>query len=97
MRQMTVFCSRDLEPRVVSAFDRAGVEGYLRLSGATGQKFMPPGQVPRTMTWEALALVVPAANDGAVESVVAELRIYAGSCEIQPCLRIVVAPIDEML
>jgi hypothetical protein len=91
-----VYCSRDLEDRVVSAFDKAGVEAYLRVGSATGNKFLPEGQVPRTMTWEAVMYVIPAAEEGVISAVVEELEAYAGSCEIEPCLRMVVGTVQEV-
>lgn len=96
MKQVTIYCSRDLETRVVTALDHAGVEGYLRLAGATGNRFGAPGQVPRSIAWEATLFLVPGADEGGVRAIVEQLEEYAGSCEIAPCLRIVVASIDEI-
>jgi hypothetical protein len=97
MKQLTVLCSRDLEDRVVTALDNAGVEGYARHGDVSGNKFMPQGQVPRTMTWEAVSFMVPAATDQQIESITGELRRFAGSCEIQPCLRMVVTDTVRVL
>jgi hypothetical protein len=97
MRQLTLYCSRDLEDRVISALDRAGVHGFLRVGDATGNKFLPQGEVPRTMTWEASLIVVPVVPSEKVDQIVKELREYAGSCEIDPCLRLTVSPVDEAL
>lgn len=96
MRQVTVFCSRDLEPRVVDALDQAGVEGYLRVGAATGSRFLEKGRVPRAITWEAAMFVVPAAAEACVDEIVGRLEAYAGSCEIEPCLRIVVGPVERV-
>ena len=51
MKQLTVFCSRDLESRVVSILDEAGLDGYLRVGDVMGNRFLPKGQVPRSETW----------------------------------------------
>ena len=96
MKQLTVFCNRDEEERVVKALDRAGIPRYLRVGDATGHQFLDPGQIPRDMTWEATMLVVPAVSEERMRSAVEELRAYAGKCEIEPCLRIVVSPVDEV-
>ena len=97
MKQLTLYCSRDLEDRVVTALDRAGVHGFVHVAEATGNKFLPAGEVPRTMTWEASLIVVPAVPPEKVEPIVKELREYAGSCEIDPCLHVTVSPLDEAL
>ena len=31
-----------------------------------------------------------------IERIVKELREFAGTCEVEPCLRIVVSPVDEV-
>ena len=95
MKQLAIYCSRDLEERVVSALDQAGVEGFVRIPHVTGNKFREPGGVPRTLTWEALAFVVPGAEEATVEAVVRELEGYAGGCEIRPCLRMVVSSVEK--
>jgi hypothetical protein len=96
MRQVTVYVSHDLEARVVHALDHADIDGYVRVAGATGTRFAPPGQLPRTVTWEATLFLVPAADEGQVRRIVEELREFAGTCEVEPCLRIVVADVVEV-
>jgi hypothetical protein len=97
MKQLTLYCSRDLEDRVISALDRADVHGFVRVAEATGNKFLPAGEVPRTMTWEASLIVVPVVPPEKVERIVRELKEYAGSCEIEPCLHVTVSSVDEAL
>lgn len=96
MKQIAIFCSPDLADRVVAALDHAGIEGFLRLGEATGNKFRDRGEVPRTMTWEATAFIVPGAGDAAAAAVVEALESYAGACDIRPCLRIVVSPVEQI-
>lgn len=96
MHQVAVYVSHDLEARVVHAFDHAGIDGYLRVGGATGVRFTAPGQLPRTVTWDASLFLVPSAADAQVRKVVEELREFAGTCEFEPCLRIVVSRIEEV-
>lgn len=97
MKQLTIFCSRDEESRVITALDRAGIEAYLRVGAATGNKFLEPGKIPRTMTWEAVMMVVPGAPEEKIRVVRGELGEYTRSCEIEPCLRMVVSPVDEVI
>ncbi len=97
MKQLMIYCSRDLEDRVVAALDAAGVEGFLRVGEATGNKFQPPALLPRTMTWEAALFVAPAAAEQKVEQIIAELESYAGACEVRPCLRMVVSAVERVV
>ncbi len=96
MKQLTIYCSRDLENRVVNALDHAALEGFLRIGGASGSKFCDPGEVPRTMDWEATVFLVPGTEDTKVQAVVNELAEYASSCDTSPCLRIAVTPVEQI-
>lgn len=96
MKQLTIFCSSDLADRVVAALDRAGVEGFASLEKATGNKFADAGRFPRTITWEAHVFIVPGATDGQIGQVVGELECLANECEIKPCLRISVVPLEAL-
>lgn len=96
MKQLSIFLSPDLERRAIDALERAGVEGFLRLEGATGNKFLANDPLTRIMTWEALALLVPGADDEQAASIVGELEMYADACETRPCLRIVVSPVEAV-
>jgi hypothetical protein len=91
-----IFCNSDEEGRVVSALDQAGIPAFLRVGDATGHRFLDPGQIPRDMTWEATMFIVPAAPEDRLELVVAQLRTYIGDCEIEPCMRIVISPVDDV-
>jgi len=90
VKQLTIFCSRDLEQQVVSTLDEAGLRGYLRLDGVTGNRFLPKGQVPRSVTWEAVMIVVPAGAADVIDDVREKLQAIAASCEIEPCIRLLV-------
>jgi hypothetical protein len=96
MKQLTIYCSHDLEERVVTALDEAGVEGFVRLGHATANRFRGPGEVPRALTWEATMFLVPGVPEERADAVVRELSGYAGACDIAPCLRIVVSPVEAM-
>jgi len=90
MKQLTVFCSRDLEERVVSILDRSGLDGYLRLDDVTGNRFLPKDQVPRSLTWEVVMIIVPGAEPALIDAVRRELQGIAEDCEIEPCIRLLV-------
>jgi len=96
VKQLTIFCSRDLEQQVVSTLDDAGLHGYLRIGGATGNRFLAKGQVPRSVTWEAVMIVVPGAEDETIDAVRDKLLGIAASCEIEPCIRLLVNTACEL-
>lgn len=96
MKQLTIYASPDLESRIVSAIQDADVVGFLRLADASGNAFTPEADLPRTMTWDAVVFVVPGAEDERVRGIVDSLRAYSSACDTQPCLRIVVSPVDEV-
>ena len=93
MKQITVLCSSDLAEQVQDALVSAGVEGFLRVPGAVGVKpgaATAHGRYPR---WEAELFLAPVA-DGVAEAIVASLRAFAGRCEVEPCLRILVSSLE---
>lgn len=89
MKQLTIFANRDLEPQVFAVLDGAGVEAFLRVGEATGNRFLPEGEVPRTVTWEAVMVVVPALDEAKVEPISRALARIASDCGVEPCLRVV--------
>jgi len=97
MKQLTVYCSHDLESKVIAAFDHAGVPGFLRLGGVTGHQAMPPGEYPRTAGWEAALFLVPWVEDDGVDRIVEQLEAHAGRCGEGPCLHIVVSGIERIV
>lgn len=97
MKQLAIYCSDDLRETVVRALDHALVDGFLLVPDCLGHYFARPGDVPRTISWEASVILVPAADEDRIARVVDELRAHAGRCEIEPCLRIVVSPVERVL
>jgi hypothetical protein len=96
MKQLTIFCSSDEEDRVIAALDAAGVEGFMRIGGATGNTFLEPGQLPRTVSWDAVLFLVASVRDERARAVAEELKRYAGNCAIEPCLRVTLSTLDEV-
>lgn len=95
MKQITILCSSDLAPQVQEALVRGGVEGFLHVPNAVGVKpgaAAPRGQWPR---WDAEMFVAPV-PDEAVPKIVQPLEALASQCEVAPCLRILVAPLEAV-
>jgi hypothetical protein len=97
MKQLSIYCSHDLEDQVVEALDRGGVDGFLRVAHATGNKFKPGDELPRVMTWDAALYLVPTVQPDRAEMIVSELQQFAGACEENPCLRIVVSTVERVI
>ena len=95
MKQLTILCSADLSATVQEALVRAGAEGFLNVPNASGVKpgaAAPHGRVPR---WPAELFLAPV-RDEVAKKVVAALRSYAGKCEVEPCLRIMVSSLEAV-
>ena len=97
MKQITIFLSADLEEQMITALESAGAEGFFRLEGGLGNRFLEPGAVPRLVSWEAVVIIVPEASEEVAESLVEAARKFKGSCEVEPCLRLTVSPVERSL
>ncbi len=94
MKLLTIMCSADLSGTVERALERAGVEGFVTVPDAVGVKFAatPPHFAPPR--WPASLYIAPAPAEVA-SAVVASLEAYAGQCDSEPCLRIVVTAAEQ--
>ena len=95
MKQVTVLCSSDLSEAVNDAFVRAGFEGFVNIPRAVGHKPGAAGEYGRYPHWEAEVFVGPA-TDEATDRLVASLKEFANRCDVEPCLRILIAPLDAV-
>ena len=93
MKQLTILCSSDLAARVRDALVHAGVERFLNVPHAVGNKPAAGWEHGRWPTWEAEMFVAPV-DDAAVPAVVEELREYTGCCETEPCLHVLVSALE---
>ena len=95
MKQLTVFCSADLSDKVYETLIRAGVEGFIKIPHAVGHLPGAAATHGRFPHWEAevfMASVEPETLDG----VIGALRDFIGHCDVAPCLRILVAPLEAV-
>jgi len=95
MKQLTILCSADLSATVHEALVRAGAEGFLNVPNASGVKpgaAAPHGRVPR---WPAELFLAPV-RDEVARKVVTALESYAGKCQVEPCLRIMVSNLEAV-
>jgi hypothetical protein len=90
-----IFCSADLSETVRDALVRSGVSGFLKVPHAVGSKPGATWQHGRYPTWDA-EMFLAAAEAETVARAVRELEQYAGQCEVEPCLRIMVSAIEAV-
>ena len=95
MKQLTILCSSDLSSVVQDALVSASVEGFLHVPDAVGVKPSAAVEHGRWPRWQAAMYLAPVSDDAAA-SVVQALRGYAGRCEDEPCLRILVSSLDAV-
>jgi hypothetical protein len=95
VKQLTILCSSDLAETVQDALVRAGVEGFLRVPGAVGVKPGAAAEHGRWPRWEAEMFVTPVTED-VLSLIVDGLRSFAGRCDVEPCLRILVSSLEAV-
>jgi hypothetical protein len=95
VKQLTIFCSSDLSDTVRDVLVRAGVNGFLKVPHAVGSKPGATWQHGRYPTWDA-EMFVAAAEPEVIDKVVKALEQYAGKCEVDPCLRIMVSALEAV-
>jgi hypothetical protein len=72
-----------------------GVEGYVHIPNATANRLTEGDPVTPCVTWGASVLIVPG-PDETIARVVARLKEYAGACKDEPCLKLLIADLEEM-
>jgi hypothetical protein len=95
VKQVTILCSADLSAKVREVLIEAGAPGFLSIPGAIGTKpgaAAPHGLPPR---WSAEMFLAPV-EDEMARRIVAALKAHAGECAIEPCLRVLVTPLEAV-
>jgi len=95
MKQLTILCSFDLNDTVRDALVAAGIDGFVEIPKAVGFKPGARADFGRTPHWEATVFIAPAEDDAA-RAAAERLARYAGSCEHEPCLRVLVTALEQL-
>lgn len=95
MKQLTIYCSEELNDTVNKILHNYEIEGFIHMPGIFGEKFKPKDSFGKDLVWQACAFVVFPGEDQ-IESILNELQEYANRCKDKPCLRMVVTPIDKL-
>lgn len=95
MKQLTILCSADLASTVQDALVQAGVEGFLHVPDAVGVKPGAAAEHGRWPRYQAAMFICPVSEETAGR-VVSSLEGYAGRCEVEPCLRILLSDLEAV-
>ena len=93
-KQLTIFCSSEIAGMVTGVLSSSGIKGFMHLRGM-GTNVIKKTALTHDLTWPADVFIVPA-EEKAVRHIVEKLKSYAGKCEIEPCLKLIVSSVDEM-
>ncbi|MBN2430594.1 MAG: hypothetical protein JXQ27_03930 [Acidobacteria bacterium] len=95
MKQLTILCSDEIRERIIHTLNRVDTGGYAEVGQVSGNRPKDPRYLDsRGMSWPA-AMFVMVAEEAQVRQIVDELKDYAGHCDVQPCLRIMVLDLAE--
>lgn len=94
IKQLTIICSSEIADRVTSALSKEKIQGFAHLNG-TGTNVVKKGPYTHDLTWPADLYIVPG-EEAPLRRIVDELKRYAGDCEVQPCLKLILSDVEEM-
>ncbi len=95
MKQLTIYCSEELVGKVSQVLHKYEVEGFMHIPGIYGNKLKPRGSYEKDLTWPASAFVV-FPEESTLEDILQELQEFADKCDVRPCLRMVVLPVERI-
>jgi hypothetical protein len=95
LKQLMIMCSADISETVRDALVASEIEGFLKIPHAVGSKPGATWSHGRYPLWEA-EVYLAAIEDAAVQPIVDRLKDYAGHCDVEPCLRILVSSLDAV-
>ena len=95
MKKLTIICSSEIARRVERTLSTTGVRGFFHTQG-TGTHVKEKSAYSHDMTWPADIYIVPTEEDKA-RIIIDKLSAYADKCDIEPCLHLIVTPIEEFI
>ncbi|RMF68738.1 MAG: hypothetical protein D6743_02965 [Calditrichaeota bacterium] len=93
MKQLTIYCSDELNEAVTQVLRHHDLDGFIHVPELYGNRIRPKGSLEQDVTWTASAFVSFPEKEK-LDAVVKELEAFANRCRVKPCLRIVVSPVD---
>jgi len=94
IKQLTIFCSSELAEMVTGTLSASGIQGYMHLPGQ-GTNVVKKTAFTHDLTWPAEVYIVPA-EETALRKIIDHLKNYASKCSIEPCLKLILSPVDEI-
>ena len=95
IKQLMIFCSSDIADVVTKELSTSGIQGYMHLSGQ-GTNIEKKSAFSHDLTWPAEVFIVPA-DETKIRKIMGSLKGYAGKCEMEPCLKLILSSVDELL
>ena len=92
-KQLTIICNNQIAKTVEQTLSRAGIQGFAHMQG-TGTNVFTKSAFSQDLTWPADIFIVPTEED-LVKDIVDRLKQYAGQCREEPCLKLIVSPVEE--
>ncbi len=96
MKQLTIYCSEELNDSVSQILHHYEIEGFIHMPGIYGNKLKPRGSFEKDLAWQACAFIV-FPEDDQLQSLMAELQQFAQKCGESPCLRMVVVAPEQII
>ncbi len=95
MKQLMILSSEEILDQVKRSISHAQLGCYAEIGSAYGHHAKDLRFVEtQEMTWPASMFVI-LGEDEAVAGIVAELKQYAGSCDVKPCLQLIVTDVVD--
>lgn len=93
MKQLTIYCADELNEKVRHILHHYDLEGFIHKPGLFATRFKPEGTYGKDMTWQANAFIL-FSEEEQIRGITQEIQGLIDASEIEPCLRIVVIPIE---
>ena len=95
IKQLMIFCSSDIANVVSKELSASGIQGYMRLAGH-GTNVEKKTAFSHDLTWPADVFIIPA-DETKIRRIMSGLKAYAGKCDMEPCLKMILSSVDELL
>lgn len=93
IKQLTIICSTEISDMVGKVLSRSGIRGFARFEG-TGTNVLEKSAYSHDLTWQSCVYLIPAEEEQ-LRGIIDKLKKYAGKCEIDPCLKMILSPVEE--
>jgi hypothetical protein len=96
MKQVTIYCGEELNEPVTHLLHKHQVGSFVHVPELYGNTMKEHGSFRKDLAWQACAYIL-FIDDVKVKNLMADLQHLAENCEVQPCLRVTVVPIEQLI